>query len=125
MRMVGEGDPRFENRAHFFSAAAEAMRRTLVDSARRKHALKRGSGVPHEELEEDCLAQALPDEELLAVDEALDLPPFLPLQAQNDTTRRARIRPQVRNVQVKSDRHPLFGDAHRSQLLVECSPQAL
>jgi RNA polymerase sigma factor (TIGR02999 family) len=73
LRMVGDGGAQFENRAHFFSAAAEAMRRILVDSARRKHAIKRGSGAAHEELQEDRLAQALPDEELLAVDEALEL----------------------------------------------------
>ena len=73
LRMVGDGDAQFANRAHFFSAAAEAMRRILVDSARRKHALKRGSGAAHEELHEDRLAQTLPDDELLAVDEALEL----------------------------------------------------
>ena len=73
MKMVGDGDAQFENRAHFFSAAAEAMRRILVDSARRKKALKRGAGAGHEELQEDRVAQALPDEELLAVDEALEL----------------------------------------------------
>jgi len=38
------GDQPFENRAHFFSAAAEAMRRILVDASRRKHAMRRGSG---------------------------------------------------------------------------------
>jgi RNA polymerase sigma factor (TIGR02999 family) len=73
MRMVGDGDAQFENRAHFFSAAAEAMRRILVDSARRKRAIKRGRGAAHEQLQEDRLARALPDEELLAVDEALEL----------------------------------------------------
>jgi RNA polymerase sigma factor (TIGR02999 family) len=73
MRMVGDGEAQFENRAHFFSAAAEAMRRILVDSARRKHAIKRGSGVAHEQLHEDRLVPTLPDEELLAVDEALEL----------------------------------------------------
>ena len=73
MRMVGEGNAQFENRAHLFSAAAEAMRRILVDSARRKRAAKRGSGAIHEALHEDVLAQALPDEEMLAVDEALEL----------------------------------------------------
>src|SRR5512136_886531 len=52
MKLVGDGDVPFENRAHFFSAAAEAMRRILVDSARRKKALRRGSGAAHEELEE-------------------------------------------------------------------------
>ncbi|HEY5911615.1 MAG TPA: ECF-type sigma factor [Verrucomicrobiae bacterium] len=73
MKLVGDGNAPFENRAHFFSAAAEAMRRILVDSARRKHAIKRGSGAAHQELQEDRLAQALPDEEMLAVDEALEL----------------------------------------------------
>jgi RNA polymerase sigma factor (TIGR02999 family) len=42
MKLVGGGDAPFENRAHFFSAAAEAMRRILVDSARRKKAIRRG-----------------------------------------------------------------------------------
>jgi RNA polymerase sigma factor (TIGR02999 family) len=73
IRLVGEGDAHFENRAHFFSAAAEAMRRILVDSARRKNAAKRGSDAVHVELEEDHLAQEVPPEELLVVDEALDL----------------------------------------------------
>jgi RNA polymerase sigma factor (TIGR02999 family) len=49
------------------------MRRILVDSARRKHAIKRGCGVVSEELQEDRLSQVLPAEELLAVDEALEL----------------------------------------------------
>src|SRR6478736_2675429 len=73
MKLVGDGDPHFENRAHFFSAAAEAMRRILVDSARRKHAAKRGSGAVHVELKEDQLVQELPPEQLLAIDEALEL----------------------------------------------------
>lgn len=73
LRMVGDGGGQFENRAHFFSAAAEAMRRVLVDSARRKQAVKRGSGAPREEWVEDRVAQAVPDDELLAVDEALEL----------------------------------------------------
>src|SRR3982751_5940240 len=41
------GDARFENRAHFFSAAAEAMRRILVEGARRQHREKRGGGAEH------------------------------------------------------------------------------
>jgi RNA polymerase sigma factor (TIGR02999 family) len=72
MALVGAGDPSFENRAHFFSAAAEAMRRILVDSARRKKALRRGGGVAREELAEDHLVQYAVSDELLAVDEALD-----------------------------------------------------
>lgn len=73
MRLVGDGDAHFENRAHFFSAAAEAMRRILVDSARRKNAIRRGGGAVREELEEDHLVQNVVPDELLAVDEALDL----------------------------------------------------
>ena len=72
IKLVGDGDPNFENRAHFFSAAAEAMRRILVDSARRKHATKRGSGPSPEELKEDHWVEQGPSEELLAVDEALE-----------------------------------------------------
>lgn len=72
MRLVGDGNPHFENRAHFFSAAAEAMRRILVDSARRKQALKRGSRPLREELDENHLVQNVRSDELLAVDEALD-----------------------------------------------------
>src|SRR5512135_2485685 len=73
MRLVGNGEASFENRAHFFSAAAEAMRRILVDSARRKRAIRRGGGAGREELEEHHLVQHEPSDELLAVDEALDL----------------------------------------------------
>ena len=73
MKLVGEGDPHFENRAHFFTAAAEAMRRILVDSARRKPAAKRGSGVAREALKEEHWVEHGPSEELLAVDEALDI----------------------------------------------------
>lgn len=73
IKLVGDGDAFFENRAHFFSAAAEAMRRILVDSARRKKATRRGSGAAREELEEYHFVQNDRPEELLAVDEALDL----------------------------------------------------
>jgi len=73
MRMTEDGHAPFENRAHFFSAAAEAMRRILVDSARRKKAIRHGGGALHTELEEDHLVQDMVPDELLAVDEALDL----------------------------------------------------
>ena len=73
LRLMGDGDASFENRAHFFSAAAEAMRRILVDSARRKRAIRRGGGATREELEEDHLVQNVVPDEVLAVDEALDL----------------------------------------------------
>jgi len=72
-RLFGGNEQRFEGRAHFFSAAAEAMRRILVESARRKRSLKRGAGAEHVEFLDSLAPQTMPSEELLAVDEALDL----------------------------------------------------
>ncbi|MCW5550714.1 MAG: sigma-70 family RNA polymerase sigma factor [Verrucomicrobiae bacterium] len=73
LRMIGDGNESFEGRAHFFAVAAEAMRRILVESARRKRSLKRGAGAEREELNESHLVQTAPSDELLAIDEALDL----------------------------------------------------
>lgn len=72
IRLVGGSGQQFQNREHFFSAAAEAMRRILVDHARRKKSLKRGSGVAAEEFVEGVFILAQPPEELLAVNDALD-----------------------------------------------------
>ncbi len=72
LRLVGPGHQTWENRAHFFTAAAEAMRRILVEHARRKLSLKRGGGAIREELDEASLVLAAPPDELLAVHEALD-----------------------------------------------------
>jgi RNA polymerase sigma factor (TIGR02999 family) len=67
------GDQPFENRAHFFSAAAEAMRRILIDSARRKLAAKHGAGIEHVDAGEiEIAAPGVKEDELLAVHEALD-----------------------------------------------------
>jgi RNA polymerase sigma factor (TIGR02999 family) len=73
VRLFGGSDQRFQGRAHFFAAAAEAMRRILVESARRKRSLKRGAGAQRIELLESQVAQTMPSGEMLAVDEALDL----------------------------------------------------
>jgi len=73
LRLVGNDSPRFENRAHFFSAASEAMRRILVESARRKARLKRGNRPAFEERDESRIESQAPSEEVLAVHEALDL----------------------------------------------------
>jgi len=62
----------FENRAHFFGAAAEAMRRILVDRAREKKALKRGGDRERVDINTVELTAPMPDDELLALDEALD-----------------------------------------------------
>lgn len=62
----------FSGRGHFFAAAAEAMRRILVDQARRRNAAKRGGDVGREELHASAIAAPRPADELLAVDEVLD-----------------------------------------------------
>jgi len=72
LRLGAADQQNWQNRAHFFAAAAEAMRRILVDHARRKKSLKRGAGVEHQELDESMLVLTAPPDELLAVHEALD-----------------------------------------------------
>lgn len=67
------GDLLFENRAHFFAAAAEAMRRILVENARRKRAERRGGGAERIELEDHHLLADDQRVDLLALHEALDL----------------------------------------------------
>lgn len=72
LRLGGAEGFKFENRAHFFGAAAEAMRRILVDSARRNSQLKRGGHQERVELNETRIAAPVEDEKLLLVNEALD-----------------------------------------------------
>jgi RNA polymerase sigma factor (TIGR02999 family) len=66
------GGQRFENKAHFFGSAAEAMRRILVDRARRRGRQKRGAGAQHAEYEESQIESPLDDDQLLEVHEVLD-----------------------------------------------------
>jgi RNA polymerase sigma factor (TIGR02999 family) len=73
VRLAGpENEATWENRAHFFGAAAEAMRRILVDHARKKKSQKRGGGAPHQVFDEALIHLEAPADELLAVHEALD-----------------------------------------------------
>jgi RNA polymerase sigma factor (TIGR02999 family) len=74
VRLVGDksGQQRWNSRGHFFAAAAEAMRRILVDQARQRKAAKRGGQAQREELHESAIAAGRPIEELLAVDDLLD-----------------------------------------------------
>jgi RNA polymerase sigma factor (TIGR02999 family) len=72
LRLVGGDQRAWPSRAYFFAAAAEAMRRILVDHARRKHSLKRGGEFEREELDESALVLTAPPDELLAVSEALE-----------------------------------------------------
>ena len=71
LRLAGSGDQPWKNKAHFFGAAAEAMRRILVDNARRKRAQKHGANAERVDFDSLELAAPLPDERLLALDEAL------------------------------------------------------
>ncbi len=76
LRLIGPEERAWQNRAHFFAAAAEAMRRILVEHARRRQSQKRGAGALHLELADDNINESLilaaPPDELLAVHEALD-----------------------------------------------------
>jgi RNA polymerase sigma factor (TIGR02999 family) len=72
LRLVGDQNPSFKGRTHFFRAAAEAMRHILIDRARRKKTTRHGGGYRRVELEDFDLAAPSADDELLAVNEALD-----------------------------------------------------
>lgn len=74
LRLVGKEDgPRWDGRGHFFAAAAEAMRRILVENARRKHRLKRGGDRQRLDMEKIEAAATGPDgDQMLAINDALD-----------------------------------------------------
>jgi len=73
LRMVGAGDDqRWDHRGHFFAAAAEAMRRILVENARRKRSSKHGGGLVRQDLDDIQLAAPELGEDLEALDEALN-----------------------------------------------------
>jgi RNA polymerase sigma factor (TIGR02999 family) len=74
LRLGGEAQPEWKNRAHFFGAAAEAMRRILVDNARRRRAVRHGGGLTRVSADEtnfDVAAPELGHESLILLDEAL------------------------------------------------------
>jgi len=72
LRLVGNDNPRFAGRGHFFAAAAEAMRRILIDRARRKCARRHGGGQVRVDIQQIDLAPPDADDQLLAVNEALE-----------------------------------------------------
>jgi RNA polymerase sigma factor (TIGR02999 family) len=72
LRLVGGQKQSWENRAHFFGAAAEAMRRILIERARRKSRLKRGSGQALLDIDDLDVIAVMPDDKVLLVDEALE-----------------------------------------------------
>ena len=73
LRLVGTDEPaQFQNHGHFFGAAAEAMRRILIDRARSKRALRHGGGQQRLDIQDLEIAIEVPDDDLLDVNEALD-----------------------------------------------------
>jgi len=72
LRLVGEQNRSFKDRQHFFRASAEAMRRILIDRARRKHTQRHGGGYQRIDFEGFDLAAPPAEDQLLAVNEALD-----------------------------------------------------
>ena len=71
LRLVGQNHTRLESRRHFLNVAAQVMRRVLVDGARKRGAVKRGAGAATLRLEDVPEPIGQPDDELLALDEAL------------------------------------------------------
>jgi RNA polymerase sigma factor (TIGR02999 family) len=78
LRLIGSNpaeprdDQQFDGRGHFFAAAAEAMRRILVEQARKRLALKRGAAIARDDLDLNTIAAPTPDAELIALHEALE-----------------------------------------------------
>jgi RNA polymerase sigma factor (TIGR02999 family) len=72
LRLTGDTNPSFSGRAHFFGAAAEAMRRILIEKARRKRAVRHGGDQQRVELEDIEVAGSGDEDELLAVNDAID-----------------------------------------------------
>lgn len=72
LKLVDSPNQSWQNRAHFFGAAAEAMRRILIARARHKNRQRRGAGAAHLDVDELEIASPAPDDQLLALNEALD-----------------------------------------------------
>jgi len=72
LRLTGNEHVKWNGRAHFFGAAAEAMRRILIDNARRKQAARRGAGAQRLDIDEIEIAAPAKDDELLVINEVLD-----------------------------------------------------
>jgi RNA polymerase sigma factor (TIGR02999 family) len=84
LQLAGRGEHSWQNRAHFFAAAAIAMRRILIDKARRKARLTHGGGRARVDVQFIDLAETTPDDNVLFIDEALD-------QLEKDDPEQARV----------------------------------
>jgi RNA polymerase sigma factor (TIGR02999 family) len=72
LRLLGDGEHSWNDRRHFFAAAAEAMRHILVDRARRKEAVRHGGGLQRLDLDNVVIATETTDENILVMNEALE-----------------------------------------------------
>jgi len=72
LNLVGDRNPSFKDRAHFFRASAEAMRHILIDRARRKKTVRHGGGYRRIDFEDFDMASPSADDQVLAINEALD-----------------------------------------------------
>ena len=72
LRLAGDGEQRWDNRGHFFAAAAEAMRRILVERARKKERVRHGGGLEKVDWENVSIATEDSDDTVLAIHEALE-----------------------------------------------------
>src|SRR6516164_2941089 len=72
LRLVGDHNPSFKDRSHFFRACAEAMRHILIDRARRKRTERHGGGYRRIDFEDFDMASPSADDQVLAINEALD-----------------------------------------------------
>ena len=72
LKLVGEADRKYRSRDHFFAVAADAMRRILIDNARRKNAKRHGGGQERVDVMDIQIAEDIPDDELLAMNDALE-----------------------------------------------------
>lgn len=84
MRLVGDADPGWDSKAHFFAAAADVMRHVLIDQARRKKRLKRGGGRKRIDVDDFDVPLASPVEDILALDAAIE-------KLRTDDARKAEI----------------------------------
>ena len=84
LQVGGAGERSWQNRAHFFGAAADAMRRILIDKARRKARLKHGGGTLRLDLQDIDLAETTPDDNVILINEALQ-------QLEKDDPEQARV----------------------------------
>jgi RNA polymerase sigma factor (TIGR02999 family) len=84
LQLVGACERSWQNRAHFFGAAADAMRRILIDKARRKARIKHGGGQLRVDIQDIDLAETTPDDNVLLINDALQ-------QLEKDDPEQARV----------------------------------